>query len=105
MQHQKHHRGVQLLAGGERHSGRAAVVDTDGEVRREAGALEVDRAGNRDLAALLEPKEAKKRAEALVKKLRWTKPWFVVSAIQAEGTKEVTFAVMDFLEAQRRAKK
>ena len=56
-------------------------------------------------ADLLEPKEAKKRAEALVKKLRWTKPWFVVSAIQAEGTKEVTFAVMDFLEAERRAKK
>ena len=56
-------------------------------------------------ADLLEGREATKRAEALVKKLRWTKPWFVVSAINGEGTKEVTFAVMEFLEEERRAKK
>src|SRR5512145_390340 len=37
-------------------------------------------------ADLLEPREARKRAQALVKKLRWTKPWFVVSAINGEGT-------------------
>ena len=53
-------------------------------------------------ADLLDAKDAKQRAEALVKKLRWTKPWFLVSAINGEGTKEVTFAVMDFLEAERR---
>ncbi len=53
-------------------------------------------------ADLLEPAEAKIRAAALVKKLRWTKPWFVISGIRAEGTREVTFAVMDFLETQRR---
>jgi len=56
-------------------------------------------------ADLLERAEAKKRAAALVKKLRWTKPWFVVAAINGEGTKEVTFAVMEFLEEERRAKK
>ena len=52
-------------------------------------------------ADLLEPKVAKQRAAALVKKLRWTKPWFVVSAIKGEGTRDVTFAVMDFLEEER----
>jgi GTP-binding protein len=55
-------------------------------------------------ADLLEPKEARKRAEALVKKLRWTKPWFVAAAINGDGTKELTYAVMEFLEAQRTKK-
>jgi len=53
-------------------------------------------------ADLLDEKEAKKRAAALVKKLRWTKPSFLISGIKAEGTSELTFAVMDFLEAERR---
>jgi len=53
-------------------------------------------------ADLLEPKEAQARAKALVKKLRWTKPWFVTSAIKGEGTRELTFAVMDFLDEERR---
>jgi len=56
-------------------------------------------------ADLLEPKEAQARAKALVKKLRWTKPWFVTSAIKGEGTRELTFAVMDFLDAERRGPK
>ena len=53
-------------------------------------------------ADLLEPKEAAKRAQAIVRKLRWTKPWFLISGIRAEGTREVTFAVMEFLEAEKR---
>src|SRR5256885_5084639 len=32
-------------------------------------------------ADLLEPAEAKKRAAALVKRLRWTKPWFLIAGI------------------------
>ena len=48
--------------------------------------------------------EAKKRAAALVKKLRWTKPWFVVAAINGAGTQELSYAVMDFLEAAKRGK-
>ena len=52
-------------------------------------------------ADLLDPKEAKTRAAALVKKLRWTKPAFMVSAINGAGTRELTYAVMEFLEAQR----
>jgi GTPase len=51
---------------------------------------------------LLDPVERKKRAAAIVKKLRWTKPWFVVSAINGEGTKELTYAVMEFLEESKR---
>ena len=51
---------------------------------------------------LLDPREAKRRAGVLVKKLRWTKPWFVVSAIKGEGTRELTYAVMEFLEEDRR---
>lgn len=52
-------------------------------------------------ADLLDPKEAKKRAESIVKKLRWTKPWFVIAGINGEGTKELTYKVMEFLEEQR----
>jgi GTP-binding protein len=53
-------------------------------------------------ADLLDPAQRLKRAQALVKKLRWTKPWFVVSAIDGEGCREVTFKVMEVLEKERR---
>jgi len=53
-------------------------------------------------ADLLEPAQAKKRAAALVKKLRWTKPWFLVSAMKAQGTRELSFAVMEFLQPTKR---
>jgi GTPase len=53
-------------------------------------------------ADLLEPAEAKRRAAALVKKLRWTKPWFLVSAMKAQGTRELSFAVMEFLQPTKR---
>jgi GTP-binding protein len=56
-------------------------------------------------ADLLEPKAAKQRAAALVKKLRWTKPWFLISAINGAGTRELTYAVMEFLEEERRVRK
>jgi GTP-binding protein len=54
-------------------------------------------------ADLMEPAEAKKRAAALVKKLKWTKPWFLISGINGEGCRDLTYKVMDFLEAERRA--
>ena len=53
-------------------------------------------------ADLLAPAERKKRAAALVKKLRWTKPWFVISAIDGTGCREVTYKVMELMEADRR---
>src|SRR4030095_10315303 len=52
-------------------------------------------------ADLLDPAEAKKRASALVKKLKWTKPWFLIAGINGDGTKELTFKVMEFLEQNR----
>ncbi|MGE0355981.1 MAG: Obg family GTPase CgtA [Burkholderiales bacterium] len=54
-------------------------------------------------ADLLDPAERDKRAKALVKKLAWKGPWFVVSAIRGEGTRELSFAIMEFLEAHRDA--
>jgi GTP-binding protein len=51
---------------------------------------------------LIQPAERGKRAEALVKKLKWTKPWFAISAIAGEGTRELSFAVMEFLEDARK---
>jgi len=54
-------------------------------------------------ADLLDPAERDKRAKALVKKLAWKGPWFVVSAIKGEGTRELCFAIMEYLEASRRA--
>ena len=53
-------------------------------------------------ADLLDPAEAKKRAAALVKKLRWTKPWFLIAGINGEGCRDLTFKVMEFIEAHRR---
>ena len=52
-------------------------------------------------ADLLDPAEAKKRAAALVRKLKWTRPWFVISGINGEGCRELTFKVMEFLEQER----
>jgi GTP-binding protein len=52
---------------------------------------------------LLDAKEVKKRAAALVKRLRWTKPWFVISGMKGDGCKDLTFAIMEFLEAEKRA--
>jgi len=52
---------------------------------------------------LLEPAERDKRAKAFVKKLGWKGPWYVVSAIRSEGTRELCFAIMEFLESARRA--
>jgi len=53
-------------------------------------------------ADLLDPAEARRRAAALVKKLRWTRPWFVVAGINGQGCKELTFKVMEFLESERK---
>ena len=52
---------------------------------------------------LLDASERDKRAKAFVKKLGWKGPWYAVSAIRSEGTRELCFAIMEFLEASRRA--
>jgi GTPase len=40
----------------------------------------------------------------IVKKLKWKAPVFKISAINGDGTKELMFAIMNFLEEQRRVK-
>ena len=52
-------------------------------------------------ADLLAEGERAKRAETLVKRLRWKGPWFVVSAINGAGCRALTQAVMAFLESGR----
>ena len=49
-------------------------------------------------ADLLDAKERDKRARAIVRKLKWKAPWFVVSAIAREGTWPVCLKVQDFFE-------
>ena len=52
---------------------------------------------------LIDAGEREKRAKAFVKKLGWKGPWYMVSAVNGEGTRELCFAIMEFLEASRRA--
>jgi GTPase len=40
-------------------------------------------------------------AKALVRRLRWKGPWFVISAIQSDGTRELCFAIMEHVDAKR----
>ena len=54
-------------------------------------------------ADLLSPDEAGRRAREVVRRLRWARPWFVVSAVTSLGTRELSFAIMDFLDGQRTA--
>ncbi len=53
-------------------------------------------------ADLLEPGERERRAKALVRKLKWTGPWFVISAVNGEGCRELTYKVMEFLERKKK---
>ena len=47
---------------------------------------------------LLAPDEREKVAKALVRKLKWKAPWFVVSAIAREGTWPVCLKIQDFFD-------
>jgi len=49
-------------------------------------------------ADLLPEDERQKLAKALVRKLKWKAPWFVVSAITKEGTWPVMLKVQDFFD-------
>ncbi|MBL0124205.1 MAG: GTPase ObgE [Betaproteobacteria bacterium] len=52
---------------------------------------------------LLEPAEAEERVKAIIKGLKWKGPTFSISAMKADGCKELTFAIMDHLDATRAA--
>ncbi len=47
---------------------------------------------------LLAPDEREKIAKALVRKLKWEAPWFVVSAIARDGTWPVCLKIQDFFD-------
>jgi len=49
-------------------------------------------------ADLLAPEDREKRAKAIVRKLKWKAPWFVVSAISREGTWPVCLKIQDFFD-------
>ncbi|MGZ8236481.1 MAG: Obg family GTPase CgtA [Methylobacter sp.] len=50
----------------------------------------------------LPPEEVDERCQAIVDELGWTAPVFKTAAIIGNGTKELMFAIMEFLEQQRR---
>jgi GTPase len=52
---------------------------------------------------LLPDADAEKRAKDIVRRLRYRGPWFLISGATGRGTKELTEAVMRFLEEQARA--
>jgi len=49
-------------------------------------------------ADLIETKEREKLAKAIVRKLKWKAPWFIVSAIAREGTWPVCLKIQDFFD-------
>jgi len=48
--------------------------------------------------------EADQRCQAIIDELEWTGPVFKIAAINGDGTRELMFAIMNFLEQQRREK-
>jgi GTPase len=52
----------------------------------------------------LREEEIEQCCKAIIKDLKWKGPVFTISAINGTGTKELMFAIMNFLEEQRREK-
>jgi GTP-binding protein len=52
----------------------------------------------------LPEEEVDQRCQAIVDELEWTGPVFKISAINGGGTRELMFAIMNFLEQQRQEK-
>jgi GTP-binding protein len=48
--------------------------------------------------------EVDQRCQTIVDELEWTGPVFKIAAINGDGTRELMFAIMNFLEQQRREK-
>jgi len=49
----------------------------------------------------LSAEETESRCQAIIDQLNWIAPVFKISAINGEGTKELMFAIMNFLQQQR----
>ncbi|MFO0463372.1 MAG: Obg family GTPase CgtA [Burkholderiales bacterium] len=52
---------------------------------------------------LVDQHEADKRVQAIIKGLKWKAPVFTISAMKADGCKQLTFAILDHVEKQRAA--
>lgn len=52
---------------------------------------------------LLAPEERKKTAKAIVRKLKWKQPWYIVSAIAREGTWPLCLDIQRFFDEQKLA--
>ncbi|MGR9013145.1 MAG: Obg family GTPase CgtA [Gammaproteobacteria bacterium] len=52
----------------------------------------------------LPEEEVDERCQAIIDELEWTGPVFKIAAINGDGTKELMFAIMNFLEQQRQEK-
>lgn len=52
-------------------------------------------------ADLLDEKEAAKRTQAIIKGLKWKGPAFTISAMKSDGCRDLTFAIMDHVAANR----
>ncbi len=52
---------------------------------------------------LMPPAEAEKRCKEIVRRLRWKGPVYRISAIKGEGTQELVFGVMKYLEEKAEA--
>jgi GTP-binding protein len=50
---------------------------------------------------LIEPSERKKKLEQFIKAFNWEGESFIISAMTGEGCKELTFAIMEYLEKLR----
>lgn len=51
---------------------------------------------------LLDPDARDKAARALIRRLRWKHPWFMVSAATGEGCQAVCLKIQEFLDQERR---
>lgn len=49
---------------------------------------------------LLSPEEANERSRAIIKKIKWKKPVFMISAVNKEGVDGLCFEVMKYLDSQ-----
>ncbi|MBC7624385.1 MAG: GTPase ObgE, partial [Aeromicrobium sp.] len=52
---------------------------------------------------LVDKAEADRRVKAIIKGLKWKGPAYSISAMKADGCKELTFAIMDHVDNQRAA--
>ena len=82
----------------------AQVKAIEAELKKfDAGLLKRPRWLVLNKADLLPPEEREAAAKAIVKRLRWKQPWFMVSAIGREGTWPICLEVQKFFDGEKAA--